>query len=198
VTHDEFPRLGDAPRRFARKVREVVARVLGLVLFVSLFGGAAAPVALPAPAQRQQAVAVLDAGVLGRLNAIRVANGLRPLHLSPSLSAAAAFHSHELAAAGYFSHESADGTVFWKRIERWYAPARSGTWSVGENLLWSSPDIDASQALAAWMSSPEHRANILDASWREIGIAAIHVDRAGGVYHDRPVTIITTDFGSRS
>jgi uncharacterized protein YkwD len=176
----------------------VIARVLRLVLFVSLFGAAVAPVALPAPAQRQQAVAALDAGVLGRLNAIRVAHGLRPLRLSPSLSAAAAFHSRELASEGYFSHDSADGTVFWKRIERWYAPAPSGTWTVGENLLWSSPDVDASAALAAWMGSPEHRANILDGSWREIGIAAVHVDRAGGVYHDRPVTIITTDFGSRS
>jgi uncharacterized protein YkwD len=175
----------------------VIARVLRLVLVVSLLGGAAAPVALPAPAQRQQAVAALDAGVLGRLNAIRVAHGLSPLHLNASLSAAAAFHSRELVTEGYFSHDSADGTVFWKRIERWYAPPRSGTWTVGENLLWSSPDIDASQALAAWMSSPEHRANILDASWREIGIAAVHVGRAGGVYRDRPVTIITTDFGAR-
>jgi uncharacterized protein YkwD len=178
-------------------VREVIARVFRLVLVVSLLGGAAAPVALPAPAQRQQAVAALDAGVLGRLNAIRVAHGLSPLHLNASLSAAAASHSRELATEGYFSHDSADGTVFWKRIERWYAPPRSGTWTVGENLLWSSPDIDASQALAAWMSSPEHRANILDASWHEIGIAAVHVGRAGGVYRDRPVTIITTDFGAR-
>jgi uncharacterized protein YkwD len=181
-----------------RIVREVIARVLRLVLLVSLLGVAAAPAALPAPAQKQQAVAALDAGVLGGLNAIRVKHGLGPLHLSPSLSAAAAFHSRELAAEGYFSHDSADGTVFWKRIERWYAPPRTGTWTVGENLLWSSPDVDASQALAAWMSSPEHRANILDPSWREIGIAAVHVDRAGGVYHDRPVTIITTDFGARS
>jgi len=179
-------------------VRKVIARVLRLLLVVSLLGGAAAPVASTAPTQRQQAVAALDAGVLDRLNAIRVAHGLTPLRLNASLSAAAAFHSRELAAAGYFSHDSADGTVFWKRIERWYAQPRSGSWTVGENLLWSSPAIDASHALSFWMSSPEHRANILDPSWREIGVAAVHVDRAGGVYHDRPVTIITTDFGARS
>jgi uncharacterized protein YkwD len=176
----------------------VIARVLRLALVVSLLGGVVAPVALPARAQREQAVAALDAGVLGRLNAIRVAHGLRPLRLNPRLSAAAAFHSHELAADGYFSHDSPDGAAFWKRIERWYAPAQSGTWSVGENLLWCSPDLDAEQALDAWMRSPEHRANILDPSWREIGVAAVHSVRAGGVYHDRPVTIITTDFGART
>ena len=172
--------------------------MLRLVLVVALLGGTAAPVALPAPVQRQQAVAALDAGVLDRLNEIRVTHGLSPLRLNAALSAAAAFHSRELASGGYFSHDSADGTAFWKRIERWYAQPPSGSWAVGENLLWSSPGIDASHAIAAWMSSPEHRANILDPSWRQIGIAAIHVARAGGVYHDRPVTIITTDFGARS
>jgi uncharacterized protein YkwD len=179
-------------------VSEVIARVLRLVLVVSLLCGAAAPVALPTPAQRQQSVAALDAGILERLNAIRVANGLGPLRLNASLSAAAGFHSRELASGGYFSHESADGTVFWKRIERWYAQPRTGSWAVGENLLWSSPGIDAAHAITVWMGSPEHRANILDPSWREIGIAAVHVDRAGGIYRDRPVTIITTDFSART
>ena len=47
------------------------------------------------------------------------------------------------------------------------------------------------------MQSPEHRANILTPEWREIGIAAIHADSAGGPYRDSPVTVITTDFGVR-
>ncbi len=141
---------------------------------------------------------MLDAGVLGGLNAIRTAHGLKPLRLSTSLSAAAAFHSRELASDGYFSHDSAGGGAFWKRIERWYAPVPQGSWTVGENLLWQSPSVNASQALAAWMKSPEHKANILSPDWREIGIAAVHVESAGGVYGGRPVTIITTDFGART
>jgi uncharacterized protein YkwD len=108
------------------------------------------------------------------------------------------YHSRELAARGYFAHTSPDGSPFWKRIERWYAPHQPGSWTVGENLLWSSPEVDASQAVVAWMKSPEHRANILSPGWREIGIAAVHVTRASGVYGGRPVTIITTDFGARS
>jgi uncharacterized protein YkwD len=47
-----------------------------------------------------------------------------------------------------------------------------------------------------WMHSPEHRANILDSRWREIGVAAVHTT-AGGTYGNQPVTIITTDFGVR-
>jgi uncharacterized protein YkwD len=47
------------------------------------------------------------------------------------------------------------------------------------------------------MHSPEHRANILTARWRDIGIAAVHVDSAPGTYQNLPVTIITTDFGVR-
>jgi uncharacterized protein YkwD len=48
-----------------------------------------------------------------------------------------------------------------------------------------------------WMNSPEHRANILDPRWREVGVSAMHFDAAPGTYQGRAVTIITTDFGVR-
>jgi uncharacterized protein YkwD len=47
------------------------------------------------------------------------------------------------------------------------------------------------------MNSPEHRANILAARWRQIGISAVHLQAAPGSYRGREVTIITTDFGVR-
>jgi uncharacterized protein YkwD len=46
------------------------------------------------------------------------------------------------------------------------------------------------------MNSPEHRANILDPNWREIGISAQHA-AAPGTYKGLEVTVITTDFGVR-
>ena len=98
---------------------------------------------------------------------------------------------------GYFQHESYDGTAFWKRITRWYGANGYGLWSVGENLLWSSPDVRPAGALDMWMNSPEHRANILTPRWREVGISAVHVLAAPGTYDGRTVTIITTDFGIR-
>jgi uncharacterized protein YkwD len=48
-----------------------------------------------------------------------------------------------------------------------------------------------------WILSPPHLANLLSHQWRQIGISAVRVARAPGVYSDRPVTIVTTDFGVR-
>ena len=139
----------------------------------------------------------LQAGVLAELNATRQQHGLVPLRSSSPLAAAARQHSVEMATRGYFSHTSANGTTFDKRIARFYPMGRYGYWSVGENLLWSSPDVDPAGALRMWMNSPEHKANILNARWRQIGISAVHVDSAPGLYGGAPVTIITTDFGVR-
>jgi uncharacterized protein YkwD len=161
---------------------------------------AAAALALPvsaAPAHSAGDLGVLDTGVLRQLNAIRVLHGLAPLTENPELDASAAQHSREMGDRGYFQHASANGTLFWKRIQRWYGSVDYRYWSVGENLLWSSPDVDAVGALRMWMSSPEHRANILNPSWRQIGISSVHFASAPGAYHGLAVTIITTDFGVR-
>jgi uncharacterized protein YkwD len=139
----------------------------------------------------------LEQGVLVDINALRKQHGLAPLRLSASLSAAARQHSSEMAARGYFSHNSANGSSFDRRIARYYPIGRNNYWSVGENLLWSSPDVDAGGALDMWWNSPEHRKNMLTARWREIGLSAVHVPAAPGTYGGLEVTIVTTDFGVR-
>jgi uncharacterized protein YkwD len=153
--------------------------------------------ASPATAHTTVGLSSLESGVLQQLNKIRVQHKLAPLKLSGRLSEASAQHSKEMAADGYFEHASDDGTLFWKRIGRWYGPKGFHYWSVGENLLWSSPGVDSVGAAKLWMNSPEHRANILTAAWREIGISAVHMAAAPGVYKGLEVTIITTDFGVR-
>ena len=136
----------------------------------------------------------LDASAVGAPSA----HGLVPLKMNAKLSSAAAQHSSEMLSDGYFAHNSFDGSPFWKRLSGYSNGSTSGYWSVGENLLWSSPDVDSTKAFQLWMASPEHRQNILTARWREIGIAAIHADTAPGTYGGRSVTVITTDFGVRS
>jgi uncharacterized protein YkwD len=154
--------------------------------------------ALPAHARATTVeLTTLDTGVLQQLNAIRTLHGLVPLKLDSSLNQSAAQHSVEMGIKGYFEHNSANGTVFWKRIQRFYPASTYGYWSVGENLLWSSPDVDPVQAMRMWMNSPEHRANILNPRWRQIGVSAVHLDSAPGTYDGLAVTIITTDFGVR-
>jgi uncharacterized protein YkwD len=150
-----------------------------------------------APAAHVDADSGLAHGVLAATNAIRARHGLRPLRFSPSLSAAAREHSRDMARRGYFSHSSADGSAFWKRIQRHYGQRGYGWWTVGENLLWSSPDVDVATALKMWMNSPAHRANVLGSAWRQVGISAVRVPSAPGAFHGREVTIITVDFGAR-
>jgi uncharacterized protein YkwD len=173
------------------------ARTFIAVALVALLGVLAAPAAQSSKARTSVPLSSLESGVLSELNKIRAQHGLQPLHLSARLTASSAQHSKEMGADGYFEHNSHDGTVFWKRITHWYGQGGYGYWSVGENLLWSSPTVDPDAALKLWMNSPEHRANILTARWREIGVSAVHFAAAPGTYKGLEVTIITTDFGVR-
>jgi len=171
---------------------------IGVALaLVALAAAAFTPVGVPKTNSGEASMATLNAGVLKQLNLIRRQYGLVPLKVSAQLTAAATQHSQQMGVDGYFEHTSADGTAFWKRIGRWYGSNGFGFWSVGENLLWSSPDVDAAKALDLWMHSPEHRANILTPRWREIGVSSVHLGSAPGTYHGLQVTIITTDFGVR-
>jgi uncharacterized protein YkwD len=151
----------------------------------------------PSAAHRASATSALEAQVLVEVNTLRRGKGLKPLRLSTRLSAAADVQSAAMARKGFFSHDSADGSAFWKRIQRFYGSSGYRFWSVGENLLWSSPDVDSGTALRMWMNSPEHRANLLNRSWREIGLSAVHASRAPGLFGGRDVTIVTADFGVR-
>ena len=85
-------------------------------------------------------------------------------------------------ARGYFAHNSADGSPFWKRIKTFYPEPRYGYWSVGENLFWASGSVTADGSMKAWMASPGHRENILNPAWRQIGIAAVSSPDAPGAF----------------
>ena len=160
--------------------------------------GAVGATAASNPARSLTAANQLESGVLFELNTIRREHGLVPVRLSAPLSTAADAHSRSMGRFGYFEHDSRDGSAFWKRVQRYYGADRYNTWSVGENLLWSSGRVDASRALELWMESPTHRANILTPRWREVGLSAVTVAGAPGVYGGRDVVIITTDFGVRT
>ena len=140
----------------------------------------------------------LGSGLVAQINALRIAHGLVPLRLSPSLRAAANVHSTQMARLGYFSHDSANGGSFSSRIATFYPARGYRSWTVGENLLWASPDVGALRALKMWLASPPHRANLLNPRWREIGLVAVHARSAPGVYGNTPTTIVTADFGTRS
>jgi uncharacterized protein YkwD len=176
-----------------RSLQILIGLVVAASCSLALVGGATA-----SGRTAKVGSAALTAQVLGAVNQVRAQHGLVPLKLSRSLSTAALQHAGEMARDGYFSHDSKDGSAFWKRVQRYYGSAGFGLWSVGENLLWSSPDVDAAGALKMWMASPEHRANLLTPRWREIGLAAVHQTAAPGAFHGLDVTIVAADFGVRS
>jgi uncharacterized protein YkwD len=177
-------------------MKKALIGLLALVASLALLAGSATAGSTQ-PTRAIASVNVLAADVLTEVNALRSSRGLVPLKLNAKLSAAAEAHSRAMASAGFFAHESADGSAFWKRVQRFYASNGFGLWSVGENLLWSSPDVDAPAALKLWMESPAHRENLLTPKWREIGLAAVHVTGAPGTFKGMDVTIVTADFGVR-
>jgi uncharacterized protein YkwD len=135
--------------------------------------------------------------VLTWLNFERVSNGLNVLRPSAPLRAAADRHSAEMVQNGYFAHESPDGSDFWRRIQRFYPRKGPGIWAVGENLLWSAQALSARRAVEEWLRSPEHRDNLLNRRFRDVGVAAVWAARAPGIYGQRRVVVLTVDFGKR-
>jgi uncharacterized protein YkwD len=187
-----------------------MARALVVVFVMLVAGGAAsAQVAQPtlldqtsgsrnAPLnQRISVVAELEAQVLRAVNAQRVRRGLVPLRINRQLAVVARGHSTSMAEHGYFAHESYDGSAFNRRIRAAYPESGMRAWSAGENLAWRSPDLSAQHAVEMWLSSPTHRANMLAARWREIGVGAVRAPAAPGVFAGLDVTIVTADFGVR-
>jgi uncharacterized protein YkwD len=179
-----------------------VRRILA-VLFVgsALVAGTAnaEPVDSRAPAGAKGVVTVRDlqTELLAAINDLRSSKGLGALKLNNGLALAALGHSQSMARFGYFAHEGHNGSAFWTRIKPRYRPLPGSTWGVGENLVWSSPDLSADDAVQMWLDSPPHRKNLLNPSWREIGLGAVHALAAPGVYDGLDVTIITADFGVR-
>ena len=173
-------------------------RVVLLALLSSLAVAGAAPAQLAEPAAALSDLDAIEAPTIDLINGIRAEDGLRPLKVSFRLAQAAEAHAVSMGTQGYFDHSSSDGTAFWKRIARFYPQEGFHRWTVGENLLWASPDVTPGQALQMWLGSPAHRKVLLSPAWTHVGLAAVHITNAPGVFEGFDVTIVAVDFGARS
>ena len=195
-----IPRPEDVLRTAGADARGMHRNLLTVSVFAALLATLVA-VAAPAPARPSgsagtRALAPLESGIVARLNAIRAEHRLAPLRVNWRLANAADKHSHDMVARGFFDHDSVSGT-FEQRLERLYGSSSSGTWSAGENILWSPEALNPKTAVEIWMASPPHRHNILSSRWREIGVRAATRNAAPGVYAGYDVTVVTADFGYR-
>ncbi len=126
-------------------------------------------ISVPPPLKAQ--IEALDSfltqqGVVQWTNIQRSEYGLQPLRESQELNASAQAKLKDMFENGYFDHDSPSG------IELKDLAKISGYEfiNIGENLALGNFKNDQ-LLVQSWMDSPGHRANILDSSYQEIGVA---------------------------
>ncbi|MFE7271454.1 sigma-70 family RNA polymerase sigma factor [Streptomyces sp. NPDC057623] len=121
---------------------------------------------------RTQAAPTGDvAQVVALVNKERSAAGCGPVSEDPLLDKAALGHSEDMDARDFFDHTNPDGADPGQRIT-----AAGYTWSTyGENIAMGQQTPEA--VMESWMNSPGHRANILNCSFKDIGVG---VHKASG------------------
>jgi uncharacterized protein YkwD len=130
------------------------------------------------------------------LNAARERHGLHSLRLNRRLSRAATRHAWDMARRKYFSHDTLGGGSFLDRIRHTGYLHGAHRWMVGENLAWATADQSAPRGVTVmWMNSPGHRANILNPTFREIGIGIVTAAPVRGIRV--PAATYATDFGAK-
>ncbi len=127
------------------------------------------------------------------LNQERAERGVRRLHGSELLRAAATRHSNDMVARTYFDHDGPAGGTLVTRVTRTGYINPRMAWTVGENIGWGSGSLGTPKAMVeAWMASPGHRANLLNPAFEDVGVGIALGSPRGGA----GVTY-TTDFGAR-
>jgi len=129
------------------------------------------------------------AAVLCLVNRERERAGVRPLRRDRYLQRAAQRHNNRMLAAGCFSHQCSGEPDLGTRLERvGYLGGDLRRWVYGENVAWGTGARGSPAAVVdAWMGSPPHRATMLNAQFRDIGVgfgpgAPTGGGAAGGTY----------------
>jgi uncharacterized protein YkwD len=139
-------------------------------------------IALGLPATAAAGLTRHESSVLHEMNRVRAQHGLATLRYDIHLQHAARAHSREMIARNVFEH----GAFGSRMIE--YAVAGS---IAGENLAWGTGARAGAHAIVgAWLQSPEHRANLLRASFRRVGVG----DLAGSFLGHSRARVVTADF----
>ena len=140
---------------------------------------------LPLTLRDTNVAAVVSATLVGLANADRASESLPPLTVDPKLVAAAQAKADDMAKKGYFAHTSPEG------VDPWYWFKQEGYQFIyaGENL--AVDFSDSGDVNTAWMNSPEHRANLLDQRYTQIGIAT-----AQGEFEGRAAIFVVQEFGA--
>jgi uncharacterized protein YkwD len=126
-------------------------------------------------------LAAIRAAIVCLHNQIRADRGLAQLDSDATLRRVATGHSADMVDGDYFDHTTPRGVTMVDRIKgSGYVRPNRG-WMIGENLEWGTGTLATPRgAMKAWMNSPEHRANILQRGYRELGVGvALGTPKAG-------------------
>jgi uncharacterized protein YkwD len=119
------------------------------------------------------------------INQYRAQNGRGTLTASTNLNRAAAWHAKDMATKNYFSHTDSLGRSAGTRIANC-----DGKPSNGENIAAGTNRDLAQEAFDAWKASSGHNTNMLNGSYKQIGIARYY--DAGSQYKWYWVTDFST------
>ena len=140
----------------------------------------------------------VNTAIVCLLNVERANAGLVPLAHDPLLDRASQQKTDDMVGSHYFAHEAPGRPPLLTRImgTGYFFGAAGGLYT--ENLG-VGPRLEATAAnmVAAFMQSDHHRANILFATFRDVGIGATIAGPDPAFYDDRPSVVFATDFGRR-
>jgi uncharacterized protein YkwD len=126
------------------------------------------------------------------LNRERTSRGMKKLKSNKRLRKAAERYSKLMVKHRFFNHVSPGGSTMLDRLKR-VGYLGGGAWQIGENIAWGEGSLGTPRRIVrSWMNSSGHRANILNRSFREIGIGI-----AKGTPRGSRGATYTTDFGRR-
>jgi uncharacterized protein YkwD len=132
------------------------------------------------------------------LNEQRNMHGLHKLTSSRRLRHVASRYARLMVRHTFFAHQSPGGSTPLSRIRRTTYLTDARFWTVGENLAWGTGTLATPRMIMrAWMHSPEHRANILNGRYREIGVGIAYGAPVAS-FAASPGATYATDFGGKS
>lgn len=122
----------------------------------------------------------LEAATVAAINAQRAQHGLPPYQFDAELAAVARNHAQDMANRGYFGHVTPEGLTLQDRLS---AAGLNSGW-VGENYQCNSQPVETTlqTAMAWWMNSSPHRANILHTHYTRLGVGVVELAWGGHVF----------------
>ncbi len=127
---------------------------------------------------------ITPAGLLVQTNDARQSDGEAPLQLDDRLTKAAYLKAQDMFAKQYWAHNAPDGTQPWK----WLGDVNYQYDEAGENL--AKGFVTDTATVAAWLKSPEHRANVLKPTYSQVGFASVNGELQG-----KPTQLVVALYG---